>query len=310
MASRRYAAKRRSTLKRTNRKKRAYPTRRTTRKRTRMPSRKALLNVTSRKKRNTMLIYTNTSQVNGGPVTIGPGPYTINGANGTQFSIFTPTAMDLITNSAVNPFADEALRTSVTCYIRGFSEKIRIQTSSGRPWFWRRICFRAKAPGFTLFSPLDSPTQTNSGNTSYIETNPNGMERLYFNLTINASNQTLATYQDLLFKGQVGRDWSDIQTALVDTRRVDLISDKRITIRSGNESGTVKDYSFWHPYNHNLVYGDEELGVGMETSALSVADKRGNGDMHIVDIFTPGTGAVIGDILQLQSTSSIYWHEK
>lgn len=136
------------------------------------------------------------------------------------------------------------------------------------------------------------------------------MQRLYFNLTVNAANQTLAGIHAILFRGAVNQDWVDPQTAQVDTTRVDLISDKRMTIRSGNASGTVKDVTMWHPYNHNLVYDDDEAGAGETSMYLSVQDKRGNGDMLIYDLFTAGTGGTSSDVLQLTSTSTLYWHEK
>lgn len=257
-----------------------------------------------------MLQVCNTSTSTGGPVTIGPGPYLVNGSNGSQYSIFCPTAMDLTdSNGVANTVTNQAARTASTCYIKGFAEKIRIQTSSGLPWFWRRIVFRYRGGGFNIFLPSDTPTQTNGGFPTFTETS-NGFQRLYFNLTINASNNTLAQHQDILFKGTVGKDWVDIQTALVDTTRVDLVSDRRMTIRSGNANGTVKDVNTYHRYNHNLVYNDDESGALEASSYFSTDSKQGNGDMYIVDIFTPGTGSAASDILQLTSTSTLYWHEK
>lgn len=96
----------------------------------------------------------------------------------------------------------------------------------------------------------------------------------------------------------------------MDTTRVDLVSDKRMTIRSGNQAGTVRDISLYHPYNHNLVYDDDENGQNETTAYTSVKDKRGGGDMFIYDLFTAGTGAGTSDVLQLTSTSTLYWHEK
>lgn len=257
-----------------------------------------------------MLQWANTSTSTGGPVTIGPGPYLINGANGNQISLFCASAQDLLqTNGGNNTIANQAERTATTIFVRGFSEKMRIQTSTGLPWFWRRICFRAKSRDFYVFSATDTPTQTNSGNTSYLDTS-NGMERLYFNLSINASNTTLFNIQDIIFRGSVNRDWVDPQTAIVDTTRIDLVSDVRRTIRSGNASGTVKDCSTWFPCNKNIVYDDDEAGESETGSYVSVKDKQGAGDMFIFDLFSPGTGATASDLLQLTSTSTLYWHEK
>lgn len=254
-----------------------------------------------------MLQFVNTNSTSGNPVTPGAGPYVVNGANGNAFSIFTPTAMDLLRSGTGNTIANQAERTATTCYIVGFAEKIRIQTSSGLPWFWRRIVFRARDLIFVQYTSGDTPTY--AANLSYVETS-NGMQRAYINQTINGANQTLFTIQDVLFRGTVNQDWSDIQTAQVDTTRVDLVSDTRRTIRSGNQVGTVKDCKMWHPYRHNLVYDDDESGELERSDFVSVSSKQGNGDMHIIDIFTPGTGAAATDLLQLTSTSTLYWHEK
>lgn len=286
------------------------PTRRVKRTYRKKASTKAILNLTSRKKKNTMLQYSNTSSVNAGSVTIGPGPYLVQGANGHSISLFCPSAMDLVQNAGGNnTIANQAERTATTIFMRGYQEKIRIQTSSGLPWFWRRIMFRAKRNTFTLFSPSDTPVQTNNGSPSFIDTS-NGMGRLYLNLTINASNVTLFNIQDVLFRGLVNKDWVDPQTAVIDTTRIDLVSDRRITIRSGNASGTVKDTSSWFPCNKNIVYDDDESGEAEASSYVSVLDKQGAGDMFICDIFTPGTGSAATDLLQLTSTSTVYWHEK
>lgn len=213
------------------------------------------------------------------------------------------------TGGGANTISMESARTSTTCYFRGVSEKIRIQTSSGLPWFWRRITFRAKNPVFLAYAAADSPSSVNSGNPTFIETS-NGMQRLYLNQTINNANNTIANWTEFIFKGAQNVDWTDYQTAAIDTRRVDLVSDRRTTIRSGNQAGTVKDTSHWIPYNHNIVYDDEERGGNEETRYTSVRDKQGNGDLFVMDIFTPGTGGTTNDLLALNSTSTAYWHEK
>lgn len=257
-----------------------------------------------------MLQYANTSSQTGGPVTIGPGAYLINASNGTQVSMFCPSAMDLTQNAGgANTIANQAERTATTIFMRGYSEKIRIQTSTGLPWFWRRIMFRARRPVFRTFNATDTPTQTNGGSTAFVDTS-NGMERLYFNLTINGANYTISDIHAVLFRGAVNQDWVDPQTAIVDTTRVDLVSDRRTTIRSGNQSGTVKDTSSWFGCNKNIVYDDDEQGEGENSTYFSVGDKQGAGDMYIYDLFTPGTGGGASDLLQLTSTSTVYWHEK
>lgn len=270
---------------------------------------KAILNLTSSKKRNTMLQYANTSTSGGGSVTIGPGPYLVTGALG-GWSIFCPTAMNLTESTGNNnAVANQAERTATTCFMRGFSENLRVQTSTGVPWFWRRITFCAKAADFYNFQTADTPTQTNTGVPSWVDTT-NGMERLWFNLNTNASPATITQMQSVIFKGTYNRDWVDPLTAAIDTSRIDLKSDRTKCIRSGNASGTVFERKFWYPMNKNLVFDDDESGEAEASLYTSVKDKKGMGDYYVVDIFTVGTGGGTADQLQVTGTSSMYWHEK
>lgn len=280
-------------------------------------SRKRVLNISSRKKRNTMMQYANTSAATnsgaGESVTIGPGPMQVRGDK-EYIGIWTPTGMDLNAGTALNQVWDESLRTASTCYIRGVSEKMRIETSSGVPWYWRRIVFRARSDVWINFSLNESsttpPTQTNSGAPGVLESSTNGFERLYFNQYVNNAPQTISDWYKNIFKGEQNRDWSDTLTAPVDNARVDISSDKLMTIRSGNQSGTVKALNRWYPCNKNLTYNDDESGIAKSTSYYSVRDKRGMGDLHIVDIFKPGTGGSTADVLRLTSTATLYWHER
>lgn len=256
-----------------------------------------------------MLQYANTSTTSGASVTIGPGPALVSGAVPGYF-MFTPTAMDLTPASGSNDVSREAVRNSTTCFMRGFSEHLRIQTSSGIPWFWRRICFTSRTPDFFRFRSTDAPTQTNSGNTSFVETT-NGMERLWFNQQINGTvSDTQNAWLEILFKGTNGKDWSDSLTAPVDTRRVDLKYDKMRCIRSGNAAGTVKELKLWHTMNKNIVYDDDESGDAEISSYTSVTDKAGMGNYHIFDIIVAGTGATTSDLIQITGTSALYWHER
>jgi hypothetical protein len=273
-------------------------------------SRKSILNVTSRKKRNTMLTLANTSTTNGASVTIGPGPLLVNGRD-SALVLFMPTAMDLTDGTGVpGTISEEATRTSTNCFMRGFKEKIRIQTSTGLPWFWRRIVFASKRPSLlNAFQNADTPVQTNSGNPTYVDTS-NGMQRLYFNQSVNIADNTIAAWNGLIFRGQRDRDWTDILTARTDGARIDVRSDVTATIKSGNQAGTVREFNRYYPLNKSIVYDDDESGDREVSVYTSVQDKRGLGDVYIYDIFVPGTGGTVLDLLQLQSTSTLYWHEK
>lgn len=270
-------------------------------------TKKALLNTTSSKKRDTMLTFTNTTPA-GASRTLASGPLYVSGAT-SYFGVWAATARDLVQfGGGSNTVVQEAQRTSTTTYMRGLSERIRIQTSSGVPWLWRRICFKFRGPvgPFNAATAGDSPTQPY---TAYLEAS-NGYQRLYLNQFVNAQGNTISSQEGVLFKGTQGNDWNDIINAPVDTRRVDLVSDKVVRVSSGNANGILREYKMWHPMNKNLVYEDDENGETEATSVWSVADKRGMGDFYICDIIIAGTGAGSSDVLQLTSNATLYWHEK
>lgn len=256
-----------------------------------------------------MLQWANTSVSTGGSVTIGPGPAVVNGASG-YVGLFCPTAQQLTDGTgAIGTLAERAVRNSQTCFMRGFAENIRVQTSSALPWFWRRITFRTKSPAFHNFNPGDTPTQTNSGRTDFVDTS-NGIERLWFNQFVNNGGGTVGLWYEIIFKGVQNKDWTDPLTAPLDTARIDVSSDRLMTLKSGNQSGTVRSMKLWYPMNKNLVYSDDESGSTEASSYFSVVDKQGMGDYMIMDIVVGGTGASASDLLQFTSTSSLYWHEK
>lgn len=200
----------------------------------------------------------------------------------------------------------DSQRTSTTCFMRGLSEHIRIQTSSGLPWFHRRICFTTKSDTFAVTQPGDTPITSTA---PYRETS-DGFQRLLVNAGVNSQSATTAAIEGEIFKGTLGKDWSDQLIAPVDTTRVDLKFDKTWTIKSGNANGTVVERKLWHGMNKNLVYDDDESGNIKADSVYSVGDKRGMGDYMIYDIVVPGIGGGSTDTIYISCSSSMYWHEK
>jgi hypothetical protein len=254
-----------------------------------------------------MLAWSNTVPGTGAVQGATVSAYATNGTR-TGFTIYAATARDLNDASQnVNNLVDEADRTASTCYMRGMSENLRYTSSTGKSWLHRRICVTARGPT-QLHQILDdtSPVNTifNRAETS------NGWVRAWLDINLNNSPNTFASIRSLLFKGTDAKDWTDLITAQLDTRRVDVKFDRTFTIRSGNESGILKERKLWHPMNKNLVYDDDEEGGSENTKVFSVADKRGMGDYFIIDIFQPAFGATAGDILRVDSQSSLYWHEK
>lgn len=268
-------------------------------------SKKRILNATSVKKRNTMLSFSNTT-TSGASQTNAVGGAYVNG-NATGIFVFCPTAMDLNSDTgAPNLRINQAQRTATTCYMRGFAENLRIQTSSGLPWFHRRICFTSKGETFAVSTGDASATQLYN---PFIETS-NGFQRLMFNLNVNNSPQTIAAMWNVLFRGAQGVDWNDIILAPLDTSRVTVKFDKTWTIRSGNANGTVAERKLWHGMNKNIVYDDDESGAGETTAKFSVDSKAGMGDYYVIDIISPGSGGTPSDQLLIVPNSTLYWHEK
>lgn len=265
-------------------------------------TKRKILNVTSTKKRNTMLSWSNTT-ASGASQTIQVGSAFVNAATSGIF-VWCPTAQSFNSDSLSR---NQASRSATTCYMVGLKENLRIQTSSGIPWFHRRICFTARGTSyFNVASPSDTPTQVTQ---PYVSTS-NGYERLWLNEFVNGSANTIAGQYGLLFRGIQGQDWNDPITALVDPTRVDVKFDKTYTMQSGNSNGIIRERKLWHPMKHNIVYDDDEAGSGEQSSLFSVDSKQGMGDYYVVDIIQAGVGGTSSDLLTMNATSTLYWHEK
>lgn len=288
---------------------RRISTKRTTYRKKGAMSKKRILNISSRKKRNGMLTMTNANDAG----TVGLANNRIANlivSTNSYRGIWLATAQDLVDGDGnATRVSQQSARTSTTCYMRGLGEHIRIQTSSGIPWFWRRICFTYKGPTFSQYDNRDTPIQIEPNSMRYQDTS-NGMQRLFFNQNLNNTPLTIDQEDDIIFKGRKNVDWTDPIIAPLDTARITVKYDKTRTIRSGNERGTVKEFKMWHPMNKNLVYGDDEIGDKMTTTFRSVPSKAGMGDYYVMDIITPGSGAVTSDQLLVQANSTLYWHEK
>lgn len=248
-----------------------------------------------------MPIYTNTtasSPVNG--TTYSVAPAILNGNVEYCFPwICTARSMEAANNGIIAPKSLEAARTASTCYMRGLKEKIQIQTSSGVPWQWRRVCFASK----------DDDIITQSTNTLRLSTITNaGWVRMVNNV---GGTPMFNSIIDPLFRGSLGGDFQgDLMTAALDTTRVDVKYDKTVIIQSGNQSGVMRNFNRWHPMNKNLVYDDEQAGGTESDSYYSTRAKPGMGDYYVIDFIRAGTGAQSSDNLSFNPASTLYWHEK
>ena len=260
---------------------------------------KKILNITSTKKRDTMMTYTNTrsGQDHGSPTYIN-GAATLDGAHDYSF-LWMPTARES------NHFddsdlakSDDAVRTANVCYMRGLKERIHIQTSSGIPWNWRRICFTMK--GDYLYKNNESSYNVNA-------LTSNGYARVVNSFETSNLGANLLT---LLFKGTEGADWNSRYSATVDNTRVSVKFDKTWLIQSGNDSGVLRQMNLWHPMNKNIHYDTEEVGDKTISTSWSVDSRQGMGDYYIVDLIRAGTGGTTSDFFTFQPEATLYWHEK
>lgn len=267
-------------------------------------SKRRVLNVTSRKKKDTMLAMSNTT-VTGTPQPVTVAPASVNANTGGTF-LWCATARDLTPGAGdLARIAQDATRTAHLCYMRGLAENLRIQTNSSLAWFHRRICFTYKGTvPFRTRPSADTGTAV-----QYIETS-NGMQRLWFNSTINQTPNYLNDINGVIFKGAQGIDWNDTMTARVDSARIGVKYDKVRLIKSDNENGAIRVQKHWHPMNKNLLYDEDETGASTDVSYWSAQSKVGMGDYYIIDFFQGAFGGGTGDIIRIDSTSTLYWHEK
>lgn len=209
----------------------------------------------------------------------------------------------------------QAARTSTNPYYKGFSDVMRLVPNDGSTWFWRRIAFCTK-------SRLGSvAVQNNIG--AEAGSNVTASQRRLVDLTSQApTSPTPGDYQtlydvitDVLFQGVFTIDWQDHMEAPLDKTRVDVKYDRRMRISSGNASGAPRIRKMWLPINKTCTYDDEENGTVMTPSPTSTLDKRGMGNLYIIDLFqcpqpVVGGSTTGSSMLQISSQSTMYWHEK
>lgn len=254
-----------------------------------------------------MLSWSNSSAT-GAAAPLSIGSLTIDATTNATI-LWCPTAQDLVTNTGGNigTISQQSTRTASTCFMKGLKENIRVTTSSGLPWFHRRICFTFKGLNpFQLYAAGDTPTVNQA---PYIDTS-NGIQRLLLNMNKNAAPNTRNQWESWIFRGSNGIDWNDQLIAPIDTSRISVKSDKTYRYSSGNNSGVFKEIRPYYVMDHNLVYDDDEVGGTESTSYVSVESRAGMGDYYILDYINSGIGGTTSDLLNLNINSTLYWHEK
>jgi hypothetical protein len=217
-----------------------------------------------------------------------------------------PTYRFLVPNNA----AYEAYRTSTRPFMKGLAETYTMVPNDSSVWWHRRIVFALKSPLGTATIQAAIGAQTNSS--------VNATYRVMRDL----SGQTTGDYHDLkvniegfLFQGTVNNDWTNVFSASLDRTRVDVMSDTRTYISSGNAAAKPRVVKRYVPLNKTLVYDDDENLLTMTPSPLSVQTKAGMGNLFVYDLFncpapvSPGSDAG-NSAISVSSTQTLYWHEK
>lgn len=255
--------------------------------------------MTSTKKKDNMPSYSNTTpEFPNGGTTYGPRPATLIGGVTYIFPWVASARPGADLSGALAVPIEDAARTKTVCYMKGLKEKIQIQTSSGLPWQWRRVCFTLKG---TLLTATDAPAYRWSLLTS------NGMVRI---LNSVEGNNAGATILNTIFDGQNQLDWLNIFNAKLDNDVISVKYDKTRILQSGNASGILRNINLWHPMNKNLNFNDDEAGDGEATNRYSASGKKGMGDYYVVDFIKAGTGAGASDLMTFEPEATLYWHEK
>lgn len=270
-------------------------------KRYRPVSKKRILNVASRKKSDTMLTWV--SDNNGNQA---PGAIVIPGDEAVpQIYVWSPTMRGMTVGDS--KFAvSTANRTSSETYAVGLAERISLTTNDSASWLWRRICFTTY--GSYIWTVEDQ---------TYFPIIAGGSPAGYQRAFVSLGGATVPTIQDTLraqlygqlFQGVQGVDYSETNLAKTKSRGITVMYDKTVRIESGNEHGVYRTYKRWHPMRKRLTYLDVEDGPQLDSSLLSVADRRSMGDYYVLDLFTCSDNDS-EHTLTVNADATYYWHER
>lgn len=269
-----------------------------------MRTRKSILNISSRKKQDNMVAWRRNNVVDPGAL----GGSVLNA--GSRYWVYgwiaTARNGDYQSGGPRGIVNDDATRTASKCYMRGLKEKIRIETQTGHPFLWRRICF--KFTGTELITDNDGDAFNLWSETSA------GFVRATTLLdgpgVIAPTSDIWNKIATILFKGQVNVDWSELITAPLDRSRVKVAYDSTVRLTSGNAEGKIYSFSRWHPMNKTLQYNDDEEGGGKSMSFLSVNNRQSMGDYYVIDVFDTGISGDESDALAFTPEATLYWHER
>lgn len=262
-------------------------------------SRRGILDTTAKKKRDNMLTFTNIN-IPRSTVTYRAGGVAMQGGSTPYYFLFSPTARNKESSSGSGvTIDDESSRTSSLIFAKGYRERVSLQSNTALPWTWRRIVFTMKGTD-SLFNPAGS-----SAPGQFVQTS-NG----YARLANEMGSTQLQTLEGILFDGFKGNDWFTNLNAKTDNSLVTVLSDRTILVKPETTAGTVKNMTFYYPFEKNLQYFEDEDGGDTSSSAWSTTGKPGMGDVLIFDAFVPRDNSAFADHLLVDFQATFYWHEK
>jgi len=270
--------------------------------------RRAILNLTSTKKKDTM-VGVNLKQTPGEP------NFAVQMGSTYNFLLWCPTARAKAGRGVDSNMA----RSADQVFWKGVSERIHLETDGSDPWTWRRIVFQKKqrfdveVVDETNYVTRQQDIDAVLPATGQIPPNPYLLEGL---IRYGRSLEPLPApqYESVarqVFQGTRGVDYVEYVTAKTNPSTITVLRDKTVQIRSGNESGVMRDVKWWLPLNKRMQYFSQESGSLQITSEFADFANGKDGlmdDVYILDLFAQLTDAP-GNIT-MSTTTTAYWHEK
>jgi len=266
-----------------------------------MTSRRRILNATTLKKRDTLMNLTTTNATGAPQTTWATGRAFLQGS-AVNIMCWSPTCRVPSESLRNNP---GQLSTGKPYYV-GLKENLRIDTSSGRPWRHRRICFTTKNDGNLYEGAPDAIPVWKRGGP--IDSNV-GYVRPWQPMIGGAYTELRDHLINILFQGTITQDFDNAVDAKVDRTRVDIKFDRTWTIRPQTTVGSTAPKKLWHPMHKMFHYDQDESGKVTNYTDYAAATRQGMGDYYVVDIFDCFQGTS-SDLLAIGGESTLYWHER
>lgn len=223
---------------------------------------------------------------------------------GTHMTLQIPSYRFLVANNS----AFKAFRTSTRPFIKGLFEEYQLVPTDASVWEHRRVVWASK-------DVYNAAVAANIGAMSAQgDQNSHRVFRDMSGVTTGNYTDLQTRLYDVVFQGVDTVDWRTPMLAKLDRTRINVLSDKKYQISTGNNVPRTKFRKFWTPINRTIQYDDEENGLNVSPSPISVSSKSGMGNIYVMDLFQclnkdPATAAG-SSLLQISSTQTLYWHEK